>query len=891
MEDYAPSDFANKIFKMRYALHENEEWDEACERVSNHVSTAENGENIIRFREETNEILKKNLFMPGGRIWYGAGRAKGQLLNCFVVPTEDSREGWGQTVSDCIVISGVGGGVGINCSPIRPRGSAINGSGGTATGAVSLMEIIDAAGTVIKAGGGRRTALMLCLNLSHGDLLEFLDKKLDLNKLNNANVSVVFDRSPEEFFEKVKNNGMFQFTFRNKVISEIPAREVWNKIIKNALQGGEPGLLNMHYANKMSNVWYWKPLISTNPCITGDTMIATADGRNAVSIKQLAKEGKDIPVYSTNTETGKVEIKMGRNPRKTGSNREVWKLTLDNGTILRATPIHKIMKRDLQYVELKDLQQGDSIFPFNSFDSNGYRQVTNTGKKMSGGARRNRRQYRLIHEYFNGPVDAKQFHIHHADYNKLNDSVSNLVCMKKEDHTRLHADRIIGKLNPYHRMTSRWKKMFASHPGESNGRYSGITNKQLLEHGRKLFNQKGKVTQELWIEYAKENKLPQSLGNNFRFGKFTNFKNQISNNHKVVSVEFDCYEDVYNITVDDNHNYHVITSSNDKNYVTSSGICVKNCGEVFLPEYACCDLGALVLPRFVTGRGIEWDLLKDTVKKSVRFLDNVLTINNYPLKQIAETCKNERRIGLGVMGLHDVLLLNGMSYNSPEGLELVDKLMNNIKNYAYEASVQLAEEKGSFPIFDAEKFLKSNFVKTLRPTIRKKILEKGIRNCALLTIAPTGTTSLVCGVTSGLEPMFAPAYERRYFENDERKTEIVVHPLFKKFINEKKDVSHFQGSHDISLRDHFEMQRICQKHVDNAVSKTINVPQGTLEEELSDLYMEYFPELKGVTIYPEGSRENQPLTPISLEDAVVYANEAKSESTAIDSCKDGMCEI
>jgi len=362
-------------------------------------------------------------------------------------------------------------------------------------------------------------------------------------------------------------------------------------------------------------------------------------------------------------------------------------------------------------------------------------------------------------------------------------------------------------------------------------------------------------------------------------------------NHRVVSVEFDGYEDVYDITVEDNHNFCIITTTQDDDFITSSGIVSSNCGEIWLAAYECCCLGSIVLPRFVTGRGIEWDLLRDTVKKSVRFLDNVLSVNNYPLPEITETCKSVRRIGLGVMGLHDVLLLSGLCYNSPEGLELVDKLMKNIKNFAYEASVELAQEKGSFPVFDAENFLKSNFVKTLKPTIRRQIAAHGIRNCALLTIAPTGTTSMVCGVSSALEPMFAPAYERRYFDNDEKKVEIVIHPLLKKFIDEDRDVSHFQGAHDISLRDHFEMQRTCQKHVDNAVSKTINIPQNTSVDELSDLYMEYLPELKGVTVYPDGSREDQPLTPISLSKAIEHAQIAKQEATSIDSCKSGMCDI
>src|SRR5579885_1543959 len=578
---YNPQGLALELFKKRYALHESESWSEACERVGSHVAMAENGDNVPKYRQLFSDILKTNLFMPGGRIWYGSGRPKGQLLNCFVVPTEDSREGWGKTVSDMIVICGTGGGLGVNFSPIRPRGSAINGSGGTATGSVSLMEIINSGGEVIKAGGGRRAALMFCLNLDHGDLEEFLDKKLDLEELNNANVSVVFNDNPEDFFKLVKENKDLEFKFRGRVIGKKSAKAVWDKIVANALKGGEPGLLNGYLANKMSNIWYHKPLISTNPC-----------------------------------------------------------------------------------------------------------------------------------------------------------------------------------------------------------------------------------------------------------------------------------------------------------------------GEIWLSEYDCCCLGAIVLPRFVKDATFDWAEMKKTVALAVRFLDDVLTVNNYPLPEIKETCSSIRRIGLGVMGLHDMLLEMNLGYNSASGLEAIDKVMETIKNVAYETSVELAKEKGPFQMFDGDKFLKSGFAKTLKPSIRSKIKENGIRNCALLTIAPTGTTSMVSAVTGGIEPMFAPAYERRFYDGPNLKKETVIHPLLKSFMDQGRDIAHFQGAFDITLRDHFEVQRTCQRHLDNACSKTINLPLGTSEEELSELYIEFFPELKGVTVYPDGSREDQPLTPSPLNEAIKVLNGYESlEAYAKDPCRGGSCDI
>src|SRR6185369_6748816 len=162
--------------------------------------------------------LLENRLMPGGRIWYGSGRARGQLLNCFVIPTSDSREGWGKTLYDTVVIAGTGGGIGTNYSSIRPRGAPIKGAGGFATGAVSLMLAVNNVGDVMGAGGGRRIALMQCLSLSHPDIAEFLDKKLDLGALNNANVSVVFDRCPEAFFALVRHGADFPLEFQGRQV-------------------------------------------------------------------------------------------------------------------------------------------------------------------------------------------------------------------------------------------------------------------------------------------------------------------------------------------------------------------------------------------------------------------------------------------------------------------------------------------------------------------------------------------------------------------------------------------------------------------------------------------------------------------------------------------------
>lgn len=645
---YQPSDFAAVIFSQRYSLNGEESWEEACKRVAGHIASAELNGSRTKWEDRFTDALQSAKFIPGGRIWYGSGRPKGQLLNCFVVPTDDSREGWGKTVSDMLVISGTGGGVGMNFSPIRPRGTAIKGTGGEATGAVSLMEVINQTGEVIKSGGGRRTALMMCLSYNHGDLMEFLAKKFNKveledeaaleaavtsafpylpqsereammeiafseeipedadiieavlrplikhqkdQTLKNANISVLVD---QQFFDAVENDEDIEVVWRGNTVTKYPAKEVWDMLVQNAWESGEPGILNIGLANEMNNIHYHKPLISTNPC-----------------------------------------------------------------------------------------------------------------------------------------------------------------------------------------------------------------------------------------------------------------------------------------------------------------------GEIWLEAYGCCDLGAINLSQHINAEGtdFDWDELNDSVNLGVRFLDNVLDVNTYPLAEIEKNCKDVRRIGLGVMGLGHALVKLGLRYDRTEGRKKVDQVFNFMKKKAYEASTYLSAEKGCFPSFKAEPFLESGFCQTLTQSLRSKIKEYGMRNCAVLTIAPTGTTSILAATSSGIEPIFAPGYQRTYYADAEGsndrvlKTEVVIDPLFEKLYRESGDMeqlaSVFVGAMDIDVESHLRMQTICQKHIDNAVSKTINVPNDYPVETFGEMMLKYGPQLKGTTVYRSGSRGNEPLKAMTAQEAIDYLTNQDDTmiGTAMSDCPSGICEI
>ena len=323
---------------------------------------------------------------------------------------------------------------------------------------------------------------------------------------------------------------------------------------------------------------------------------------------------------------------------------------------------------------------------------------------------------------------------------------------------------------------------------------------------------------------------------------------------------------MYNITVDDNHNYHVITSWEDDKFIKSSGVCIKNCGEISLPSYGNCCLGNINLANMVNddGDNVDWKRLARAVRYGIRFLDNVLTINHFPTEDCKIVSERSRRIGLGVTGMHYMLIQLGLRYGSEKCLEFLDRLFQTIRDEAYKQSVYLARDKAPFAAFDREKFMREDFAKTLPPRIRMLIREHGIRNAVMLTVPPCGTISMLHGVSSGIEPIFSAMYTRRYRQNNIWKEQVVLDPLFEEWAKAGKSLDHFVGAYDISVDEHLAVQATIQKYTDSCISKTINLPSEYEISEFADKALEYATYLKGLTVYRAGSKSGEPLQAIPL---------------------------
>ncbi len=323
------------------------------------------------------------------------------------------------------------------------------------------------------------------------------------------------------------------------------------------------------------------------------------------------------------------------------------------------------------------------------------------------------------------------------------------------------------------------------------------------------------------------------------------------------------------------------------------------CGEVPLLAYEACNLGSINLGKMViegaNGPIVDWDKLAETTRTAIRFLDNVIAVNNYPLPQISEMVQNNRKIGLGVMGWADMLMKMGISYSSEEGTKLASQVMEFIDYESKCESIELSKERGRFnnfkgSIYDGKNFLYNKYKGKSAGKISdeqwkdldSQIEKYGIRNATTTCIAPTGTISMIAGASGGVEPLFGLVFSRLIMDGTEM---LEINPIFKEYaikygfyseslmkeIAKTGSVAHIDGvpenakkifvtAHDVSPYWHVKMQAAFQLHTDNAVSKTVNFEEHATREDIEQAYiLAYENNLKGITVYRNNSRQFQPM--------------------------------
>ncbi len=286
------------------------------------------------------------------------------------------------------------------------------------------------------------------------------------------------------------------------------------------------------------------------------------------------------------------------------------------------------------------------------------------------------------------------------------------------------------------------------------------------------------------------------------------------------------------------------------------------CGEQPLASYTACNLGNINLSKFVQeDETFDFEGLAAVTKIATRFMDDIIDYNmdNHALDKIKKAVASDRRIGLGITGLADALVMMKIKYDSDAALEVADKMMRVIRDEAYKTSVEIAKEKGAFPLFDWEGYSQSKFVQALPQEIRDSIKEHGIRNSTVITVPPVGTGSIVAQTSSGIEPIFCTSYRRRVknHDGDTFSEYKVYHPLVKQlFGDDEKLPDYVETAHQIDPYFRVKMQGVIQKYVDSSISSTVNLAEDVSVETVADIYMTaYRAGLKGITVYREGSRE------------------------------------
>ncbi|MDI9624552.1 MAG: ribonucleotide reductase N-terminal alpha domain-containing protein [Methanothermobacter sp.] len=787
---------ALKVLKERYLLKDEkgkilETPEGMFRRVALAVAQAEEkyGGDTETTAKKFYEIMSKLEFLPNSPTLMNAGTPINQLSACFVIPIEDSMDSIFDALKYMALIHKSGGGVGFSFSHLRPKGDIVGSTMGVASGPVSFMRIFDVATEVIKQGGRRRGANMGILDVNHPDIIEFIEAKKEEGAFSNFNLSVMVT---DNFMDGIESNIEYELINprTGEVTASVPAREIFNRMVKMAWKRGDPGILFKDTINKANPTPALGSIEATNPCVGPETWVMTSKGPRQV--KELTEKACKIILNGR-------EWKSYTGFFPTGTKR-LYRLETVEGFHLRLTADHKILRLssdgEPEWKKLSELKIGDKI---------------------------------ILNEHKGLRWDGKFT----EDDGYLTGLAINEENLKITDEMEKASSRFY---------TGLFKGLLDSNPNkilfEGDLGIAKTLQRMLLRSG--IYTKIREYSSQYRLEMVKPP------------GSFATVKDIIP----------DTIETVYDIQVP------------GVNAFDANGFYVHNCGEQPLLPYESCNLGSINLKLMAENGKINWEKLSRTVKIAVHFLDNVIDVNNYPIKKIEETTKKTRKIGLGVMGFADMLIKLGIPYNSKSALRVADKIMSHIKVEAQKASMELALERGSFPAFKDSKWYQEGF--------------DYMRNATLTTIAPTGSLSIIAGVTSSIEPIFAVSFIREIID---RKL-IDVNPLFeveakKRGFYDKKlmeriaregsirrikdipaDIKRlFVTAHEIDPIFHVKIQATFQKHVDNAVSKTVNLPPNAKPKDVENIFKAaYKLGCKGITVYRYGSKKREVLKfPESIE--------------------------
>lgn len=813
------SENAEVILKKRY-LEPGETVDGMFRRVSGGI-------------DEYYQIMKDLDFLPNSPTLMNKGTGKkGTSSACFVFNCADSMlEGNSSimaTAAKAAAVAKWGGGVGYYFGDLRPQGALIQSVHRKACGPIGVLKFYNEIGKLITQGGRRELAQMGILPSWHDDIREFIHVK-DENPqaLRTFNISVSCD---DKFMSESKIEGTKE-------------HKLWLEICKSAWRTGDPGLFFYDTVNRANPSPQVGPILATNPCTTGETLVLTKTGWHP--IEDLV--GQEVEVWNGN-EWSKVT------PQITGKNQEILRITLSDGHYLDCTKYHKFILKDGSRVEAQKLLVGDKLERFEN------------SSPIDRGAKSTQKE--IDKAYLDGFYCGDGF----LDVGRAQHTI-NFFGKEKIDIGKTLEKLGLVRLQGYIVSRDEQRGILLVNPGAKDYVPSNMPEDIRLawlaglldSDGNICYNSKSKTTYAYQISsinkdfLRKVNLLLRTLGIT---GVVALMKKACTKT--MPGGTYYC-QDCYRLTISSSHvmqllkfnppikrlktaankpqrsaiTFRKIVAVEDKGVVplvycfnepkrnkgVFNGVCTAQCGEQGLRSDESCLLGSINLANFVTNKWVDWGRLASVTRISVRFLNHILDTNIFPHPDITKAVLATRKIGLGVMGWADMLALMGIHYDTEDALSLGESVMKFINDIAREISIELGKEFGPYAAS----------------------IDDPCRNEMRTTVAPTGTISILAGCSSSIEPHFALEWERTMGDGTKLQERVPVWDYLDGFKP--------KTSMEISWEWHVRHQAQFQKHVDNSISKTINLPNSATEEDISRAYRMMFDlGCKGGTIFRDGCR-------------------------------------
>jgi ribonucleotide reductase alpha subunit len=872
---WAKDEVAYNVFRAKYAKDDIESPAAFCHRVASICDES--------VRDKVERMLASGTFFFGGRTMYLAGR-KNEInaagSNCYVVPIEDDTiEAIYEANKHMARIFSKGGGVGTDISILRPRNAKVNNAAKSSTGAVSFLDLFNETGNVISQHG-RRGATMVSIDCSHPDIEELLDTKMKGDRLQSMNVSIKFT---DEFMTAVDCDKPYTLKFDVKSTGEhiektIKAREFFKKFCECQWNWGDPGALFIDRFNEYNLLSGYDNfhILTTNPCVRGDTLILTKYGY--MPIEALAD--KEVEVW--NGEEWSLTT-----PKLTGTDMPMLTVKFSDGSSVDCTYYHKWVLANGERIKAEDLTVGTKLAKFHlpvvgkdnvSIDSTGSQMYTQG--VYAGDGNTGRRSIALY--------DSKKHLINYIDSEDVRHEDRRDVVLvpkgvlKEKFYIPMSDTSISDRLN--------FLAGLIDTDGSRNSEDGSVSitsiNKPFMDKLKLMLTTLGVRSTVSRVREAVDRLMPDGKGGYKKYHCQDCYRLTIAAWHMYKlnklglhthRVDTECHPNrdasrfITVISISESPMADKVYCMNEpKNHTfIANGMLTGNCAELPLGAWGSCNLGSINLAKFVdtyTGK-FCWGSFIDTVHVAVRALNDALdySYDKQPYEENRKYIRDWRPIGLGVFGYADMLVELGMEYGSEKALEFTRKLFHCLANEAVKASSFLCQDYfNTFGEYDYDKTAGSKFFQSLDDDTKKCVKEYGLLNGQIISVAPTGSISLLAGrYTGGCEPIYKLYYERTTHKLEEQgKTfRVFSHSIEDLLVrNElptdtsaediKKMFPYVIESHDVEPIRRVLTQATMQKYVDNSISSTVNLPESATPDDIFAIYdAAWQAGCKGITVF------------------------------------------